>query len=348
MMTDSKNLFSTAQALPGALASMGSAPVIRQLRHLVVSGLADLPLPGTGRTLDRWQALSVVAGHDLSLARLYESHADALAILRELGYEEHTRGAVWAMWAAESPGRRLAATDRGAEGIVLSGSKAACAGALGASHALLTAWLPGQQPQLMVVELDHPSVGIHTNDWHALGMADTGSADVSFHNTPATRLGAPGDFMRRSGYWHGAAGIAACWHGGIRAAAHVLFAAVQQCPPSHPLHTMRAAALAKVDVALHSSAAVLRDSAAWIDAHPRDAAMALALRTRQAVESSAWRVLQEAGRALEGTAFSRSAFFARMAADLPAFMRQSQGGDRDEAALSGALLAQDAPPLWAL
>lgn len=347
MMTDSQNLFSTAQALPGALASMGSAPVIRQLRHLVDNGLADLPQPGTGRTLERWQALSVVAGHDLSLARLYESHTDALAILREMGSEERIRGAVWAMWAAESPGRRLEAIDRGTAGIVLSGSKAACVGALGASHALLTAWLPGQQPQLMAVELDHPSVSIHTNDWYAVGMADTGSADVGFQNTPATMLGSPGDFMRRCGYWHAGAGIAACWHGGIRAVARVLYAAVQQCPSTHPLHAMRAAALAKVDVVLSSTAAVLRDSAAWIDAHPGDAAMAVALRTRQAVGNGAWRVLEETGRALEGTAFSRNAFFARMAADLPAFMRQSQG-DRDEAALAGALLAQETPPAWAL
>lgn len=347
MMTDSQNLFSTAQALPGALASMGSAPVIRQLRHLVDNGLADLPPPGTGRTLERWQALSLVAGHDLSLARLYESHTDALSILRELGCEERIHGAVWAMWAADSPGRRIEAIDRGAAGIVLSGSKASCAGALGATHALLTAWLPGRQPQLMAVELDHPSVGIHTNDWHAVDMTDCGSADVSFHNTPATLLGSPGDFMRRGGYWHGSAGIAACWHGGIRAVAQVLYAAVQQCPPSHPIHATRATALGRVDALLSSTAAVLRDSAAWIDAHPGDTAMVVALRTRRVVESGARRVLEETGRALEGTAFSRSAFFARLAADLPAFMRQSQV-DRDEAALAGALLAQEAPPRWAL
>ena len=347
MMTVPQNLCSTAQALPGALASMGSAPVIRQLRHLVDNGLADLPQPGTGRTLERWQALSLVASHDLSLARLYESHTDALAILRELGSEQRIPGAVWAMWAAESPGRRLEAVDRGAAGVVLSGSKASCAGALGATHALITAWLPGQQPQLMAVELDHPSVGIHTNDWHAVGMADTGSADVTFQNTPATLLGSPGDFMRRCGYWHGGAGVAACWHGGVRSVAHVLFAAVQQCPPTHPLHAMRAAALGRVDVVLSSTAAVLRDCAAWIDAHPGDAAMVVALRARRAVESGARRVLEETGRVLEGTAFNRNAFFARLAADLPAFMRHSQS-DRDEMTLAGALLAQELPPPWAL
>lgn len=347
MMTDSQNLFSTAQALPGALASLGSAPVLRQLRYLVDHGLADLPSPGSGRTLERWQALGLVAGHDLSLARLYESHVDALAILRELGCEQRVPGAIWAMWAAESPGRRLEAVSRGDAGFLLSGAKASCAGALGASHALLTAWLPGRQPQLMAVELDHPSVQIDTNDWHAVGPADIRSADVSFHQTPATLIGSPGDFMRRCGYWQGRAGAAACWHGGIRAVAHVLYAAVQQCPPTHPIHSTRAAALARVDVLVSSAAAALRDCAAWIDAHPRDAAMVAALRTRRAVESSAWRVLEETGRALEGTAFGRNASITRLAAELPAFMRQGQG-ERDEAALAGALLAQDAPPTWAL
>lgn len=346
MMIDSQNRFSTAQALPGALASMGSASVTRQMRLLVDNGLADLPQPGGGRTLERWQALSLVASHDLSLARLYESHTDALATLRELGSEPPPRGAVWAMWAAESPGRRLEAAHLGETGFALSGAKASCAGALGASHALITAWLPGRQPQLMAVELDHPSVSIRTNDWHSVGMADTGSADVSFDGAPAMLLGAPGDFARRRGYWHAAAGMAACWYGGIRAVGRVLHAAVQQCPAGHPGYAMRAAALGRVDVALDSMASVLRSGAAWIDANPRQDAQLMALRTRQAVQEAAHRVLEEAGRALEGTPFSRNALFSRMAADLPVFIRQSQG-DRDETALATALLGQEVPP-WAL
>jgi hypothetical protein len=346
MTTDLQNRFSTAQALPGALSSMASAPVIRQLRHLVDNGLADLPQPGCGRTLERWQALSLVASHDLSLARLYESHTDALAILRELGQDQRTRGAVWAMWAAESPGRRVEVSDLGSAGMVLSGAKASCPGALGASHALITAWLPGRQPQLMAVELDHPSVTIHTNDWHAVGLADTGSADVTFKDTPAMLLGTPGDYLRRRGYWHGVAGAVACWHGGIRAVANVLYTAVQQSSSSHPSHALRAAALGRVDVALAGLAALLRECAARIDAQPNDDAMTTVLQVRQAVEAGAWRVLEETGRALEGTPFSRNAFFARMAADLPVFMRQSQG-DRDETALASALLAQESAP-WAL
>ena len=51
----------------------------------VASGRLDLPLPGGGRTWERWAVLADLAGEDLSLARLSEGHADALAILAELG-----------------------------------------------------------------------------------------------------------------------------------------------------------------------------------------------------------------------------------------------------------------------
>ncbi len=44
----------------------------------------DVPYPGEGQTFRRWQILSQVAALDLSLAKIFESHLDALAILHEL------------------------------------------------------------------------------------------------------------------------------------------------------------------------------------------------------------------------------------------------------------------------
>ena len=51
----------------------------------VESGRLNLPMPGSGRTRERWAALADLAEQDLSLARLAEGHVDALAILAELG-----------------------------------------------------------------------------------------------------------------------------------------------------------------------------------------------------------------------------------------------------------------------
>ncbi len=67
---------------------------------------------------------------------------------------------------------------------------------------------------------------------------------------------------------------------------------------------------------------------------------------RLAAEASATLALAEVGRALGATPFCRDAKFARAAADLPVFIRQSHA-ERDLAALGERLLdADDAP--WLL
>ena len=53
------------------------------LRRLRDAGLDQLPLPGHGATLRRWQMLAAIAAIDLSLLKLYESHTDELAIRRK-------------------------------------------------------------------------------------------------------------------------------------------------------------------------------------------------------------------------------------------------------------------------
>jgi hypothetical protein len=62
------------------------------------AGELDLPLPGSGQTAKRWRKLAAFAEIDIVAVRLAEAHADATAILAELG----GRGELWAVWAAES------------------------------------------------------------------------------------------------------------------------------------------------------------------------------------------------------------------------------------------------------
>ena len=92
------------------------------------SGRLDLPLPGSGQTRERWARLISLAAEDLSLARLGEGHADALAILAELGGPAPAPGARWGVWAAQPPGRGLTAA-RAARGWRLTGLKQYCSGA---------------------------------------------------------------------------------------------------------------------------------------------------------------------------------------------------------------------------
>ncbi len=308
-----------------------------QLHEIVRRGLDSLPLPGSGATLKRWQALCLVAGQSLSLAKLYEAHTDALAILAELaepGVPTATPGgSTWGVWAAEAAHAHATITPGQGTAVQLNGTKCWCSGAQTLSHGLLTAWhADGQGPQLVRVGMHQPGVSVYSAAWHAVGMAGSASVDVSFSQADAHRVGGIGDYLSRPGFWHGGAGIAACWYGGALGLGLALQQALAESPPA-TRGAFRLAALGKVDLALHSTAAVLREAAQWIDDNPLGDASAAALRARLAAENCAKTVLDEAGRALGAAAFCRNARFARAAADLPVFVRQSHA-ERDFVALA--------------
>jgi alkylation response protein AidB-like acyl-CoA dehydrogenase len=316
------------------------------LRSLVQRGLDRLPMPGSGATLQRWQALAAVAAHDLSLAKLYEGHTDALAIMAELGNAGIPEGATFGTWAAEAPsGRTTIETGRDGR-TVLNGAKCWCSGAADLSHGLLTAWhADGRAPQLVRVVMNQPGVATDSSAWQAVGMAGSASIDVSFAAATGDLVGGAGDYLSRPGFWQGGAGIAACWYGGALALGTALRGAVIRAPVA-ARGAFRLCALGKIDLHLQATAAVLRDAACWIDAHPHSDASAVALRARLAAEACAHEVLDEAGRALGAGAFCRDARFARMAADLPVFVRQSHA-ERDFAAL-GERAVLDEDQAWSL
>ncbi|MEO8855635.1 MAG: acyl-CoA dehydrogenase [Burkholderiaceae bacterium] len=316
------------------------------LQTLIQAGLDRLPLPGGGATLQRWKALALVAGHDLSLAKLYEGHTDARAILHEFDERDALfSGARWGVWASESAQGRVT-LHKGESGRVrLYGTKCWCSGADSLSHALLTAWhADGTGPQLVRVALNQGAIQVFAQAWKAVGMQGSAGVDVFFDGAMADAVGASGHYLQRPGFWHGGAGVAACWWGGARALAEPLFRKMQA--GQAPYDPLRLAALGTVDLALRSAALALKSAARWIDEHPLDDAGNVALRARLAVEASADTVLREAGRALGAPAFCRDARFARMAADLPVFLRQSHA-DHDIAQLGRRVLdAGDAP--WTL
>ena len=86
-------------------------------------GGGQLPLPGSGDTWQRFDALSRWAGRDLSFGRLVEGHVDALAILAEAGMKPVDPDASYGVWAARSPSGGTAAR-REIDGWHLSGTKA--------------------------------------------------------------------------------------------------------------------------------------------------------------------------------------------------------------------------------
>lgn len=317
------------------VATQGS-DIAQDLDQLIADGADRLPLPGSGRTLQRWRALAAVAERDLSLAKLFEGHTDALAILAELGATcGHGLGA-WGTWCAEPPDARLQFSDPDGHGCVrIDGRKAWCSGATHVSHAIVSGWNPAGAPCLAAVALDQPGLRISDDGWQATGMAATRSVDVHFEGARGQALGGPSAYVRRAGFWQGGAGIAACWWGGAVAIGRVALAhGARRRAPADP---HQSAHLGQIDIALRASAALLREAAAWIDAHPLANAQAVALRVRLAVERDASHVIWHAGRAVGAGTLCKDARFARAMADLPVFMRQSHA-EKDLAALGQQLV----------
>jgi alkylation response protein AidB-like acyl-CoA dehydrogenase len=304
-----------------------AAAVLSMLRHLAATIGDRVPLPGGGATLERWRTLARVAEIDLSLAKLFESHLDAIAILRELG-APCPSGRVWGIWASEGGNERLQCERRANGTMVLNGPKHWCSAAHELDYALVTAWHEERGPYLVSVDLSQPGVSMNSDRWKAVGMAATATADVVFDGAVGTQIGECGAYLSRAGFWHGAAGIAACWYGGAQALSYAL---AQRYGLKSGEHT--AAHLGAVDIALCAARCVLRECAAAIDAAPSAIIEAHSLRVRGVVEAAAESVLRHTGRALGAAPYCEHDSFARHAADLPVFLRQSHA-ERDLAILA--------------
>ena len=322
------------------------------LTGLIDHILDQLPAPGSGLTYLRWQALAAVAEFDLSLAKLYEGHTDALAILGELEPDAtYSTSGAWGVWAAEAPAGKAifepGDTGDGSRGdVYLRGGKCWCSGAATAKQALLTAWRQdGRGPYLVRVVLAQPSIAIQADNWQAVGMRGSASLDVQFQGATGHLVGREGQYLSRPGFWQGGAGIAACWYGGAVGLACVLKQSVINLEASGR-SAFVLAGLGKIDLALRETALVLQQSASWIDANPQANAARVALLCRLSAENTASLVLREVGRAMGATPFCRNRRFAKAAADLPVFIRQSHA-EKDFAALGEhSLQANDQP--WQL
>ena len=331
----------------GALLKNGVHPPRVALRLLIDHGLDRVPFPGSGATLGRWQVLATVAQFDLSLAKLYEGHTDALAILHELAPNESpAKGSAWGVWAAEAPAGRTLLQPLRPGHVLLTGAKCWCSGAMHGDQALLTAWGPNAGgPQLVAVDLAQSGVRMDDTGWKAVGMAASQSVNVAFDGALGRLVGSEGAYLSRPGFWQGGAGVAACWYGGAVGIAQALRQALLGGAIT-PASGYKLASMGKVALSLGETAAVLREGATWIDAHPLQDAAHVALATRLSAERCAKRVIDEVGKALGATPFCLNATFAQAVADLPVFIRQSHG-ERDFAALGEHVLHTEAAP-WTL
>jgi hypothetical protein len=285
----------------------------------VESGRLDLPRPGHGRTRVRWAALAALAETDLSLVRLGEGHADAVAILDELDGPPPPPHSRWGVWAAMPPGPSLSAELRGGAWR-LDGTKQYCSGARACTHVLVTAGT-ADGVRLFAVRTAEDGVRPLPGTWPAVGMAGSDTLDVRFANVAAEPVGPPGGYTARPGFSHGGGGVAACWYGGARAVARPLLAAARD----RDIGPHAFAHLGAVDIGLRTALAALDEAADEIDDDPldrKDAAAVRTLRVRTLVESVASDVLNRVGHALGAGPLGHDADHARRTADLLVYLRQ--------------------------
>lgn len=300
----------------------GADAVARAFRALVEEEPA-LPAPGGGETRRRFETLAAVAAESPAVARLYEAHTDARAILEELGGVAPAE-ALLGVWAAEPPGSLVEARDD-----VLRGAKPYASGARILTHALVST-RTGDERALYLV----PAAEWRIEDtWHAVGMAgvDSPTVHLDCRLAPASRIGEPGAYLARAGFWQGGAGVAACWIGGARGIVRTLAAAVHDgLRYPHPL-----AHLGALDASLAAAEALQAATADAFDDDPLDEAgdaRRLALRLRLVAESVAGEAIERVGRALGPGPLVHDRGHARAVADLALYVRQSHA-ERDMEAL---------------
>lgn len=296
------------------------------VRDWLRDGRLDLPLPGSGRTLRRWRTLGELTEIDIAAGRLAEAHVDAIAILAELGGVTPRAGMLWGVWAAEPPDAVLTARACG-DVVRLDGVKAWCSGAGLCDAALVTAQLDDHRRALFAVETDQPGVHASASTWCATGMSDTDTRSVEFDGALGVPVGAPGAYLERAGFWHGAIGVSACWLGAARSVAAPLY---RRAADEHAL-----AHLGAVDAALAAAKAAFVVAAAEIDDDPQDRAGEAQLRARRVravVETAVDEAVNRTGRALGPAPLTQDADHAQRVADLTVYVRQSHA-ERDLAAL---------------
>lgn len=171
--------------------------------------------------------LSIVGWGDLSLARLYEGHLNALLLLQQFGDAEQIergaadarRGCVFGVWNTEgTDGLRV--TEAGETGLHLQGGKTFASGAGSIERPLVTARDDTGGWQLIQLEMEKTSASLVPGSWATFGMRASHSYAVDLSGTPIEQrqlIGQAGDYYRQPWFSGGALRFCAAQLGGAAA-----------------------------------------------------------------------------------------------------------------------------------
>lgn len=282
-----------------------------------------LPVPGTGGTAARFEALWNIARRSPSLGRLAEAHHDAVAILHEAGRTDIAPG-LHGVWAAGGPDPLLLA--RVGDGWRLRGSKHWCSGATLATRALVTAELPNGLGALVLVDLTADGVRPAPPTWEspALRAVDTRTVHFDLAIGADAIVGVDDWYLRRPGFWHGSVGVAACWAGCVDGI-------VSRLQPRWRSDPHAVAHLGAIDALLWSLRTLVAATGDAIDAEPvgeEPARQQRAMRIRHVVVEAVDEIIDRIPRALGPGPLALEPNVHRHLAETDLYRRQSQA-ERD-------------------
>lgn len=292
----------------------------------VAEHVRELPLPGRGNTADRHLRLLEFARREtVSLARLAEGHADAIAILSE-AHRDPVGSSTYGVWASGGPQDTLTYDP---DSSTISGTKPFCSGLGIVDRALIAVGADDATMLFDVGDLDRRTVDIDTAGWNTPALADTLTGSIRFQNHPVTSdpIGPPGWYLRRPGFWHGACGPASCWAGAA-------IGLVDHAETSTPEDPHRRSHLGALRAAAWSLSSLLEAAGDQIDARPGDARQARlrALSLRHTVERTCSEILDHFSQAFGPRPFVASEGIAQRHADTHLYLRQHHA-ERDLAEL---------------
>lgn len=335
-------------------------------RELVAAGFLAAPLPaehggpgfgvGPGRMLGLLRLLKHVGRGHLVAGRVYEGHANALALITLFGTPDQREwfaaeargdGRVFGVWNAEDP----------AEGVHvcpvvgrpgrwrLEGAKIFASGAARqVERPFVNGRLPDGSVQMCVVPMERVRTVTDPSWWQPLGMKGTDSFRVDFTGVelgPEHLVGGPGDYYRDPWFSAGAVRFAAVQLGGAEALHDACRRYLARLGRSHdPYQGVRAA----------DSAALVEAGNLWLrgaaEAWERPAAeadniVAYAGMMRTAVERICTEVIVHVQRSVGARGLMRPEPFERLVRDLTMYLRQP-APDASAARVARHVLA-DAP-----
>jgi hypothetical protein len=269
------------------------------------------------------QALRLIGRANLSLGRIFEGHVNAAKLLRRYGGQGALEGlpprALLGVWNTEPDPAEPVRIDVDGR---LCGRKSFATGAGHLSHALITALNASGERQLVLVEAGDPRRA-DAAAWRVSGMRGTCSGTYDLTGLAAggaSRIGAPGDYLREPMFSAGAWRFAAVQLGGAERILSLLRGHMTAAAPPGAVAAARfAEALAEV----RSAGLWVREAAGRAEAPDAgEDAIAVVLLTRRVVENAALAVMEAAARNVGTRAFFEDHPLDHACRDLALYLRQ--------------------------